>query len=74
MWDSSHTHTHHTINQIGVSQSAPLKSLTSSLGPTLWGSVFEPTRDYRAGSDTKYTTQGKALATSALYLKRTSHY
>ena len=20
MWDSSHTHTHHTINQIGVSQ------------------------------------------------------
>ena len=20
MWDSSHTHTHHTINQIGISQ------------------------------------------------------
>ena len=40
------------INQIGVSQSPPLKSLTSSLGPTLWGSVSEPTRDYRADSDT----------------------
>ena len=52
MWDSLHTHTHHTINQIGVSQSPPLKSLTSSLGPTLWGSVSEPTRDYQAGSDT----------------------
>ena len=51
MWDSSHTHTYHTINQIGVSQSPPLKSLTS-LGPTLWGSVFEPTLDYRAGFDT----------------------
>ena len=52
MWDSSHIHTHHTINQIGVSQSLPLKSLTSSLGPILWGSVSEPTRDYRAGFDT----------------------
>ena len=52
MWDSLHTHTHHTINQIGASQSPPLKSLTSSLGPTLWGSVSEPTRDYWAGSDT----------------------
>ena len=52
MWDSSHTHTHHTINQIGISQSPSLKSLTSSLGPTLWGSVSEPTRDYRAASDT----------------------
>ena len=51
MWDSSHTHTHHTINQIGVSQSPPLKSLTSSLGPTLQASISEPTRDYRAGSD-----------------------
>ena len=49
MWDSSHTH---TINQIGESQSPPLKSLTSSLGPTLWGNVSEPTRSYRAGSDT----------------------
>ena len=32
---------------------------------------------FRAGSLSKYvtvTTQGKALATSALYLKRTSHY
>ena len=35
MWDLSHTHTHHTINQIGVLQSPPLKSLTSSLGPSL---------------------------------------
>ena len=52
MWDSLHTHTHYTINQIGVSQSPPLKSLTFSLGPTLWGSVSEPTRDYRASSDT----------------------
>ena len=52
MWDSSHIHTHHTINQIRVSQSPPLKSLTSSLGPTLWGSVSEPTQDYQAGSDT----------------------
>ena len=51
MWDSSHTHTYHTINQIGASQSPPLKSLTSSLGPTLWSSVSEPTQDYRAGSD-----------------------
>ena len=52
MWDSSHTHTHHTINQIGASQSLPLKSLTSSLEPTLWGSVSEPTRDYQADSNT----------------------
>ena len=49
-----HTPTHITqsINQIGVSQSPPLKSLTSSLGPTLWGNVSELTWDYRAGSDT----------------------
>ena len=52
MWDSSHTHTHHKINQIRASQSPPLKSLTSSLGPTLWGSVSEPIWDYRASSDT----------------------
>ena len=52
MWDSSHTHTHHTINQIETSQSASLKSLTSSLGPTLWSSVSEPTWGFRAGSDT----------------------
>ena len=52
MSDSSHTHTYHAINQIGASQFPPLKSLTSSLGPTLWGSVSEPTRDYRADSDT----------------------
>ena len=44
--------THHTINQIGVSQSPPLKSLTSLLRPILWGSAFEPTQDYRAGSNT----------------------
>ena len=30
----------------------PLKSLTSSLGPTLWGNVSELTRDYGANSDT----------------------
>ena len=35
MWDSSHTHTHHTINQIGALQSPPLKSLTFSLGSNL---------------------------------------
>ena len=52
MWDSLHTHTYHTINQIGISQSLPLKSLTSSLEPTLWGSVFKLTRGYWAGSDT----------------------
>ena len=52
MWDSSHTYTHHTINQIGASQSPPLKSLTSSLDPTLCGSVSEPTWDYRVSSDT----------------------
>ena len=49
-----HTPTHITqsINQIGASQSPPLKSLTSSLGPTLWGGVLELTRGYQAGSDT----------------------
>ena len=52
MWDSSYTQTHYTINQIKVSQSPPLKSLTSSLELTLWDSVFESTQDYRAGSDT----------------------
>ena len=52
MWDSLHTHTYHTINQIGASQSPPLKSLTSSIGPTLQDSVSEPTRGYRAGFDT----------------------
>ena len=52
MWDSSHIHTHHTINQIGVSQSPPLKSLTSSLGPTLCGSVPESTGSYQVGSNT----------------------
>ena len=52
MQDSSHTHIYYAINQIGTSQSLPLKSLTSSLGSTLWGSIFEPTRSYRADSDT----------------------
>ena len=51
-WISSYTHTHHTINQIKASQSPPLKSLTSSLELTLWGSVSESTRDYRPSSDT----------------------
>ena len=40
---------HHTINQIGVSQSPPLKSLMSSLGPTLWG-LSPHEVNYRAGS------------------------
>ena len=62
MWDSSHTHTHHTINQIGVSQSSPLKFLMFSLGPTLWGSVSEPIRDYRAGSDTIYNGLRKSAS------------
>ena len=52
MWDSSHTHTYHTINQIGVLQSPPLKSLTSLLEPTLWGSVSELTWDYQSSSNT----------------------
>ena len=66
-------HTHHTINQIGASQSPPLKSQTSLLGPTLWGSVSEPTRSYQAGSDIICNDQGKVLVTFVLYLKRTSH-
>ena len=50
--------THHTPTYITqsikfrASQSPPLKSLMSSLGPTLWCNVFEPTRDYWAGSNT----------------------
>ena len=52
MCDSLHTHTHYTINQIGASQSPLLKSLTSSLGPTLWSSVSDPTWGFWAGSDT----------------------
>ena len=62
MQDSSHTHTHHTINQIGASQSPSLKSLTSSLGPTLWGSVFEPTRDYWVCFDTIYNNPRKSAS------------
>ena len=52
MWDSFNNHTYYTINQIRELQSLILKSLTFSLGPTLWGCVFEPTWGYRAGSDT----------------------
>ena len=52
MWDSSHTHTLHTINQIWASQSPPLISLTSSLGPALWSSISDPTRGYQTGSNT----------------------
>ena len=73
MWDSLHTHTHHTINQIEVSQSPSLKSLTSSLEPTLWGSVSELTQGYWPALIPYVTTQRKELATFALYLKRTSH-
>ena len=47
---TQHTPTH--INQIGALQSPPFKSLTSSLGPTLWGSVSKPTRGYQVDSDT----------------------
>ena len=44
--------THHTINQIGASQSPPLKSLMFLLGSTLRSSVFEPTWGYWTVSDT----------------------
>ena len=48
-----HIHTHITqINQIVVSKSPLFKSLTSLLGPILWGSVSQSTQDYRVGSDT----------------------
>ena len=60
MWDSSHTHTHHTINQIWVSQFPSLKSLTSSLRPTLQGSVSKPTHDYWVDSDTMCNESGKS--------------
>ena len=62
MWDSPHTHTHQTINQIEASQSPPLKSLTFSLGPTLRGSVSEPTWSYRADSDTIYNDPRKNVS------------
>ena len=42
MWDLSHTHIYHTINQIGASQ----------LELILWDNVSELIRGYRAGSDT----------------------
>ena len=56
MWDSLHTHTHHTINQIEVSQ---------------YGIKVGPVTPCGLGD--YVTTQEKVLATSALYLKRTSH-
>ena len=70
MWNSSHTNTHHTINQIEISQSPPLKSLTFSLGPTLWV-VFLSLHEVTELALIPYvTTYEKSLATSALYLKR----
>ena len=42
MWDLSHTHVYHTINQIGASQ----------LELILWDSVSELIRGYRVGSNT----------------------
>ena len=62
MWYSSHTHTHHTINQIGISQSPLVKSLTSSLGRTLWSSVSVPTWSYRTSSDTICNDQRKSAS------------
>ena len=62
MWDLSHTHTHHTINQIEASQSPPLKSQMSTLGPTLWGNVFEPTQGYWVGSDTIFNDPRKSAS------------
>ena len=62
------------LSNIGASQSPPLKSLTSSLKPTLWGNVSSPHGITGPALIPYVTTQGKALATSALYLKRTSHY
>ena len=56
MWDSLHTHTHHTINQIEVSQ---------------YGIKVGPVTPCGLGD--YVTTQEKVLATSALYLKKTSH-
>ena len=42
MWDLSHTHIYHTINQIGASQ----------LELILWDSVSELIQGYWAGSNT----------------------
>ena len=58
-----YTPTHITQSiKLGVSQSPPLKSLTSSLVPTLWGSVFEPTWDYQAGFDTIHNDSRKSAS------------
>ena len=73
MWDLSHTHMYHTINQIKASQTPPLKSLTSSLGPILWVMSLSPHGVTRLTLIPYVTTQRKVLATSVLYLKRTSH-
>ena len=67
MWDSSHTHTYHTINQIEASQSPPLKSLTSSLGPLCRVVSLSPHGITEPTLIPNVTTQEKALATSALY-------
>ena len=57
------THPHTSHNQSNwASQSPPLKSLPSSLVPTLWDSVSEHTRDYRAGSDTIYNDLRKSAS------------
>ena len=51
--ETHHIPTHITqLIKLRALQSPPLKSLTSSLRLTLWGSVSEPTRDYRADSGT----------------------
>ena len=62
MWDSSHTHTHHTINKIGASKYPPVEYLTSSLGPTLWESVSKPTWGYWTGFNTKCNDSGKSVS------------
>ena len=62
MLDSSHTHTHHTINQIEASQSLPFNCLMSSLRPTLWGSVSELTQGYRVDFDTICNNPRKSVS------------
>ena len=73
MWDSSHTYTHHTINHIRASQSPPLKFLTSLLGPLCGVVSLSPHGITDLALIPYVTTQEKALATSVLYFKRTSH-
>lgn len=45
--------------KFGVSQFPLLKSLKSSLGPTLWGCTFELAQGYQAGSDIICNNQRK---------------